>query len=152
MVSQRQKLPQESQVPQQIEKDCVNFQLLKVETVKIYLSQKVFSAFVLSHKIIECCLYQQPNVSSRSTKKVLRKRLQSLQTLNKYFSNVRKGKKNDKSNQQPVRLLLILSKVYEKCLQKQLEICIENILSNFQCGFKKGFNAQQCLIDIIKKV
>ena len=63
-----------------------------------------------------------------------------------------KGKKNDKSNYQPVRLLLILSKVYEKCLYKQLEICIENILSNFQCGFKKGFNAQQCLVDIIKKV
>ena len=68
------------------------------------------------------------------------------------FQMYGKGKKNDKSNYQPVRLLLILSKVYEKCLYKQLEICIENILSNFQCGFKKGFNAQQCLVDIIKKV
>ena len=28
---------------------------------------------------------------------------------------------------------------------------MENILSNFLCGFRKGFNAQQCLIGMIKK-
>ena len=28
---------------------------------------------------------------------------------------------------------------------------MENMLSNFQCGFRKGFNAQQCLISIIEK-
>ena len=26
-----------------------------------------------------------------------------------------------------------------------------NILSNFQCGFRKGFNALQCLIGIMEK-
>ena len=29
---------------------------------------------------------------------------------------------------------------------------MENILSNFQCGFRKGFNTQQCLIGMIEKV
>ena len=28
---------------------------------------------------------------------------------------------------------------------------MENILSNFQCGFRKGFNAQQCLTGMIEK-
>ena len=28
---------------------------------------------------------------------------------------------------------------------------MESILSNFQCGFRKGFNAQQCLIGLIEK-
>ena len=28
---------------------------------------------------------------------------------------------------------------------------MENILSNFQCGFRKGFNAEQCLIGMIEK-
>ena len=39
----------------------------------------------------------------------------------------------------------------KKCLYKQIENYMENILSNFQCGFRKGFNAQQCLIGIIEK-
>ena len=32
-----------------------------------------------------------------------------------------------------------------------MEIYMENILSNFQCGFSKGFNEQQCLIGMIGK-
>ena len=28
---------------------------------------------------------------------------------------------------------------------------MENILANFQCGFRKGFNAQQCFIGMIEK-
>ena len=44
-----------------------------------------------------------------------------------------------------------MSKVYEKCRYKQIENCIENIISNFQCGFRNGFNAQKCLIGMIEK-
>ena len=63
----------------------------------------------------------------------------------------KRGDKHDKSNYRPVSILPILSKVYEKCLYKQIENCMENILSNFQCGFRKGFNTQQCLIGMIEK-
>ena len=58
----------------------------------------------------------------------------------------KKGDKHGKSNYRP-----ILSKVYEKCLYKQIENYMENILSNFQCDFRKGSNAQQCLIGIVEK-
>ena len=54
--------------------------------------------------------------------------------------------KHDKSNYRPVSILTILSKIYEKCLYKQIENYMEfdYTLSNFQCGFRKGFNTQQC--------
>ena len=63
----------------------------------------------------------------------------------------KRGDKHDKSNYRPVSILPILSKVYEKCLYKQIENYMENILSNVQCGFRKGFNTQQCLIGMIEK-
>ena len=34
---------------------------------------------------------------------------------------------------------------------KKIEDCMENILSNFQRGFRKGFHAQQCLIGMIEE-
>ena len=63
----------------------------------------------------------------------------------------KKGDKNDKSNYRPISILPIFSKVYERYLYKQTENYMENILSNFQCGFRKGFNTQQCLIGMIEK-
>ena len=63
----------------------------------------------------------------------------------------KRGDKHDKSNYRPVSILPILSSVYEKCLYKQIENYIENIPSNFQCGSRKGFNTQQCLIGMIEK-
>ena len=63
----------------------------------------------------------------------------------------KKGGKHDKSNYQTVSMLPILSKVYEKCLYEQTENYMENIFSNFQCGFRKGFNAQHCIIGMIER-
>ena len=54
-------------------------------------------------------------------------------------------------NYQPVSMLPILSKLYKKSLYKETENYMENILSNFRCGFRKVFNAQQCLISMIEK-
>ena len=36
-------------------------------------------------------------------------------------------------------------------LYKQIESYMENILSNFQCGLRKFFAGQQCLIGMIEK-
>ena len=62
-----------------------------------------------------------------------------------------KGDKHIKSNYRPVSTLPILSKVYEMRLYKQIENYMENILSNFQCSFRKDFNAQQCRIGMIER-
>ena len=61
----------------------------------------------------------------------------------------KKGAKHDKSNYRPLSILAILSKVYEKCLHKEIENYVENILSNFQFCFRKDFNRKQCLIGLL---
>ena len=49
-------------------------------------------------------------------------------------------KKNplDKANYRSVGVLPPFSKIYEKLLQKQISNYIENILSPYLCGYRKG--------------
>ena len=43
------------------------------------------------------------------------------------------------------------SKLYEKFLFNEMATDFDNILSNNQCGFRKGFSAQQCLKVLVEK-
>ena len=63
----------------------------------------------------------------------------------------KKGDKTNKSNYRPVSILPIISKIYEKFLYYQLCEFFEDKLSIFQCGFRKGFSAQHCLIPLLEK-
>ena len=58
--------------------------------------------------------------------------------------------KTSKDNYRPVSILSNISKVYERCIYEQLQSYFEKILSPYQCGLRKGFNAQHCLIALIK--
>ena len=57
----------------------------------------------------------------------------------------------DKTNYRPVSTLPSISKIYERLLYSQIEIFIENKLSHNQCGFRKGYSAQYCLIKMLEK-
>ena len=63
----------------------------------------------------------------------------------------KKGDKTNKCNYRPVSILPIISKIYEKLLFYQLCEFFEDKLSIFQCGFRKGFSAQHCLIPLLEK-
>ena len=63
----------------------------------------------------------------------------------------KKGSKNSKHNYRPINILKNISKVYEKVKFKQIGDFMENYFSKFQCGFKKSYNTQQCLIALIEK-
>ena len=63
----------------------------------------------------------------------------------------KKKTKNSKDNYRPVSILSNISKVYERCIYDQMEAYFETILSPNQCGFRKGFSAQHCLISLIEK-
>ena len=63
----------------------------------------------------------------------------------------KKGDKALKSNYRPVSILPNISKVYERCLFKQMNLFFENILSKYQCGFRKGVSVQHCLLLMIEK-
>ena len=62
-----------------------------------------------------------------------------------------KKSKNSKDNYRPVSILSSISKLYERCIYDQMEAYFKTILSPKQCGFRKGFSAQHCLISLIEK-
>ena len=63
----------------------------------------------------------------------------------------KKGRKDIKGNYRPVRVLPNLSKIFEKCMFEQMSQFFENIFSKYQCGFRKGFSTQQCLLAMLEK-
>ena len=55
------------------------------------------------------------------------------------------------SNFSLVSIFAVLSKIFEKIMSKQLSNFFKNILSKFQCGFRKGYSTQHCLLIILEK-
>ena len=51
----------------------------------------------------------------------------------------------------PVSILSNISKIHERLLFKQISEYFEPILSKFQCGFRKGYSAQHCLLAMLEK-
>ena len=48
-------------------------------------------------------------------------------------------------------ILSNISKIYERCLYDQIQVFFDSILSKYQCRFRRGCNAQHCLITLIQK-
>ena len=63
----------------------------------------------------------------------------------------KKGYIGSKQNYRPVRILLVISKIFEKLLCKQITIFIDPLLPKYQCGFRKGLSAQHCLLAMLEK-
>ena len=63
----------------------------------------------------------------------------------------KKGKKDIKGNYRPVSVLPNLSNIFEKRMFEQMSQFFENIFSKYQCGFRKGFSTQQCLLAMLEK-
>ena len=63
----------------------------------------------------------------------------------------KKDDTNDKNNYVPVSLLPSLPKDFEKCLYYQIYAYTDSILSNAQCGFRKGYSTQYSIIAVIEK-
>ena len=63
----------------------------------------------------------------------------------------KKDDKTDKTNYRPISILPNLSKIYERFMQNQMYPYLNQIFSKYQCGFKKGYNAQHCLMAMIEK-
>ena len=47
-------------------------------------------------------------------------------------------------------ILPVISKIVEKILCKQVTIFVDPLLSKFQCGFRKGYGAQDCLVAMLE--
>ena len=58
----------------------------------------------------------------------------------------KQGSRNKKENYRPISILPLISKIFEKIICRQLSNHFDNILSKFQCGFRKGYSPQHCLL------
>ena len=54
-------------------------------------------------------------------------------------------------NYRPISVLPSVSKVFERIILSQLIPYIENYLSTYLCGYRKGFSTQYALISLIEK-
>ena len=63
----------------------------------------------------------------------------------------KKGTKTSKDHYRPVHILSNISKIYEGFIFKQMSEYFEPILSKYQCGFRKAFSLQHCLLAMLEK-
>ena len=63
----------------------------------------------------------------------------------------KKKSKNSKDNYRPVSILSNISKIYEICIYDQIQLFFDSLLSKYQCGVHRSYNAQHCLITLIEK-
>ena len=63
----------------------------------------------------------------------------------------KKGKKDKKENYRPVSILPVLSKLFERIMFMQMSSFFEDTFSKQQCGFRRGYNTQQCLLKTLEK-
>ena len=73
-------------------------------------------------------------------------KLADITPLHKKLENI------SKENYRPVSLLPVISKLFERLMQKQMKTFIETLfLSSFLCGNRKGYNTQYALLAMIEK-
>ena len=56
------------------------------------------------------------------------------------------GARTSKINYRPISILPVFSKILERLFSRQLLEFFDNILYKFQCGFRKGYETQHCLL------
>ena len=63
----------------------------------------------------------------------------------------KKGDTTNKENYRPVSILPSISKIFERKMYDQICTYMNDYLSNYLCGFRKGYSTQYCLIDMLEK-
>ena len=67
------------------------------------------------------------------------------------FLMYKKGNRSEKGNYRPVCILPNISKVFERCVYKQMPQFFEVIIFKYQCSFRKGYSAQHAFISFLEK-
>ena len=62
----------------------------------------------------------------------------------------KKNARTSKNNYRPVSVLPVISKIFERLICNQLSAFFEEIFSKFQCGFRKGYSTQHCLLMMLE--
>ena len=62
----------------------------------------------------------------------------------------KKKSRLEKTNYRSVSLLPNISKVFERCMHRQISEYFETVSSKFQCGFRKAYSTQDCLLAMVE--
>ena len=62
----------------------------------------------------------------------------------------KKASRLEKTNYRPVSLLPNITKIFERCMHRQISEYFETVLSKLQCGFRKGYSTQDCLLAMVE--
>ena len=63
----------------------------------------------------------------------------------------KKNETTNKENYRPVSILPSISKLFERNMYDQIYMYMNKHLSNYLCGFRKGYSTQYCLIAMLEK-
>ena len=63
----------------------------------------------------------------------------------------KKYETTNKDNYRPISILPAVSKVFEKIMYDQIEIYMNTPLSDYLCGFRKGYSTEYCLLSMLEK-
>ena len=63
----------------------------------------------------------------------------------------KKGERKCENNYRPVSILSNVSKIFERIMFRQISNYMDSFFSKYQCGFRKGYSTQQCLLSMIEK-
>ena len=63
----------------------------------------------------------------------------------------KQGDKTSAKNYRPISVLPVVSKIFERLMQNQMFSYVEQYLSPFLCGYRKGFSTQYALVELIEK-
>ena len=64
----------------------------------------------------------------------------------------KKDDNTDKANYRPISVLPSISKFFERLMFKQISNFVLNKISQYLCGFRKGFNTQHALMRLLDKL
>ena len=115
------------------------------------LNEKAASPYDIPAKLLKtCCDIVLPYITE----------IYNASSLNKGFPNPlkeaivtpihKKGERSLKDNYRPVSILPTISKVFENSMYEQIYFYFQKYFSPSLCGFRKGYNAQHCLIILIE--
>ena len=64
----------------------------------------------------------------------------------------KKDDNTDKANYRPISVLPSISKIFERLMFKQISNFVQIKISQYLCGFRKGFNTQHALMRLLDKL
>ena len=138
------------------ETDCFSFKLVTIEDICKEILILDSSNATQSNDMPKKILKNNSNIFSKNFQAILNnttktstfpKQLKYADVKIVLKKDSRTGKKNDR----PSSTLSNVSKIYERCLNKELEEYFQAELSKYQHGFRKGYSVINTLVPMIEK-